>query len=529
MHESFTAGAARALSRARARARARGVRIVEPIDCLAALVDEPESRAAALLVEHGLDLTRLYEALGVSAVSPESDPDETPIADLLDLASLSLSAESRLAMHEAAHRARQHDRSAHVGTEHVLAGLLVEPSWFDEIFRNLGLEPERLRGRLDREFIGETGPILLSGDTPAPVLSEPGETADLGRILDASANRAGEGLRVIEDYIRFVLGDPMLTKRIKDVRHRLGAAVDGLDSALGREMRIAARDALGDVGSHVMSVESSPRENPRAVLTANFRRSAEALRSMEEYAKLIDVWLSGRFEVLRYDVYTLEKLVLTALVSHRTLAQARLYVLVGGLPTLGDLTWIVGEALAGGADVIQLREKGLPDREWLTRAREVRILTAQARARFVLNDRPDLARLAGADGVHLGQDDLSVRDTRRIIGPSALVGVSTHNPAQVDAALLDAASYLGVGPVYPSATKDFAEDEVAGIGLVRYAAETSSLPFFAIGGIGEANLDEVLEAGAGRVAVSSAILRADRPRQAARNLKMRLEQASAVS
>src|SRR6202041_616027 len=117
-------------------------------------------------------------------------------------------------------------------------------------------------------------------------------------------------------------------------------------------------------------------ENPRAVLTANFKRTAEALRTLEEYSKLIDPWLPGRFEVLRYDVYTLEKLTLTAVRSYHTLGEARLMVLVGGLPTPGDLTWIVREALAGGADVIQYREKRLTDREWLRRAREVRIASA---------------------------------------------------------------------------------------------------------------------------------------------------------
>src|SRR5205814_2182745 len=113
---------------------------------------------------------------------------------------------------------------------------------------------------------------------------------------------------------------------------------------------------------------------------ANFARTAEALRSLEEYGKLVNIWLSGQFEVLRYDVYTLEKLTLTALASHKALGEVNLMVLVGGLPTLGDLTWIVGEALAGGAGAIQLREKGLPDRELLRRVREVRILTARARA-----------------------------------------------------------------------------------------------------------------------------------------------------
>ena len=165
-----------------------------------------------------------------------------------------------------------------------------------------------------------------------------------------------------------------------------------------------------------MTASEQVRENPRAVLAANFKRIAEALRSLEEYSKLVDVWLAGRFEVLRYDVYTIEKLTMTAVAAHRSLGEARLMVLVGGLPTLGDLTWIVEEAIAGGADVIQYREKGLPDRELLRRAREVRIVTARARVPMIMNDRPDLARLAGCDGVHLGQEDVTIRDARRILG-----------------------------------------------------------------------------------------------------------------
>src|SRR5262249_53113266 len=159
------------------------------------------------------------------------------------------------------------------------------------------------------------------------------------------------------DYVRFALDDPGLTRRLKEVRHRLAEALRGFDP----ELLAAARDTRDDVGTHIMTPGERARENPRAVLAANFKRAGEALRSLEEYAKLVDVWLAGRFEVLRYDVYTLEKLVLTAAASARALGDARLMVLVGGLPTLGDLTWVVGEALAGGADVIQLREKHLPD------------------------------------------------------------------------------------------------------------------------------------------------------------------------
>ena len=301
-----------------------------------------------------------------------------------------------------------------------------------------------------------------------------------------------EGLRVAEDYVRFVLDDPGLTKRFKEVRHRLAEAERGLDAHL----LLGARDTREDVGTHIMTPSEQIRENPRAVLAANFKRIGEALRSLEEYTKLIDIWLAGRFEVLRYDVYTLEKLTMTAVAAHRGLSNARLMVLVGGLPTIGELTWMVGEALAGGAEVIQYREKGLPDRELLRRAREIRILTAQARVPLIMNDRVDIARLASCDGVHVGQDDLTPRDARRIMGPAALIGVSTHDRSQLEAAILAGAGYLGVGPVFPSATKEFSEPELAGLGYVRLAAETTSLPWFAIGGITEENVDRVLEAGA---------------------------------
>jgi thiamine-phosphate pyrophosphorylase len=508
MLESLTEGALRVLGRAQHRSGRRGAPQVEPIDLLAALIDDEESRAAVLLAEHGLDAAAFFHASGHAADAEEpADRGGAPLPPSPDL---------RAALGDAARQAKALDRGRSVGTEHLLAGLLACPGAAEHLAA-AGLELDALRDRLDRTDATPSGPIPLPADIPPLELAEPGETADLARILDASANRAREGLRVVEDYVRFVLDDPMLTRRLKDVRHRLAGALRGLDP----ELLLAARDTPGDVGTHIMTAAERVRENPRALLTANFKRAAEALRSLEEYTKLFDEWLSGRFEVLRYDVYTLEKLTLTALRAHWTLAEARLYVLVGGLPTLGDLTWIVGEALAGGADVIQLREKGLPDREVLRRARAVRDLTARARRRFLLNDRPDLARLSGADGVHLGQDDVPVRDARRIVGPNALIGVSTHDRAQLEAAILDGANYLGVGPVFPSATKDFAD--LAGLEFVRHAAGATTLPWFAIGGITEGTLDSVLEAGATRVAVGAAIVRADRPKVAASALRARLD------
>ncbi len=515
MFESFTAGALRAIGRAEARARARAGSSVELLDLAAGLADESESRASALVARFGLGPARLLEALGLAVEPPEDglaegDGPTAPVP---------IARDSRVALTSATARARARDRSQAVGTEHLLAALLAAEGPVAGILERAGLAVADLLEHLAMAEEAESGPIPMSEDIGPMELDEPGQAIDLGRILDASANRAREGLRVVEDYVRFVLDDPMLTRRIKEVRHRLADALRGLDP----ESLLASRDTRGDVGTHIMTPSEQARESPRAVLIANFKRTAEALRSLEEYGKLIDVWLSGRFEVLRYDVYTLEKLTLTALAARRGMGEVNLMVLVGGLPTLGDLTWVVGEALAGGAGAIQLREKGLPDREVLERAREVRILTARARARFVMNDRPDLARLAGADAVHLGQDDVGRRDARRIVGPAMLIGASTHDLGQLEKAVLDGAGYLGVGPVFASRTKEF--DDLAGLGFVRQAAGASGLPWFAIGGIDEENLDEVLDAGARRVAVSSAVVRAEFPRKAAAALRARLDAA----
>jgi thiamine-phosphate pyrophosphorylase len=164
-----------------------------------------------------------------------------------------------------------------------------------------------------------------------------------------------------------------------------------------------------------------------------------------------------------------------------------------------------------------LREKGSADRALLTRAREVRQLTRAAGALFIINDRPDLALLAEADGVHLGQEDLPVQEARRLLGPTAVIGVSTHDLAQLRQAVLEGASYVGVGPTFPSRTKDFAA--LAGLEFVSAASAETSLPAFVLGGVTLANVGAALAAGARRVAVSHAICAADEPQAVARHFR----------
>jgi thiamine-phosphate pyrophosphorylase len=195
------------------------------------------------------------------------------------------------------------------------------------------------------------------------------------------------------------------------------------------------------------------------------------------------------------------------------LRRSHLYFICG-IDRLGSLD----AALRGGADVFQLREKHAPDDEILAAAATARALCDEHGALFVVNDRPDLAREARADGVHLGQDDMGVEDARAVVGADVLVGRSTHSPEQIDGAA--GADYIGVGPVHATPTKH--GRPAVGLELVRYAAEHAAVPFFAIGGIDAERLGAVAAAGATRVAVVRAIADADDPAAAARALRAAL-------
>jgi thiamine-phosphate pyrophosphorylase len=194
-----------------------------------------------------------------------------------------------------------------------------------------------------------------------------------------------------------------------------------------------------------------------------------------------------------------------------------LCALLSGAQCHAALDWTIQEAVAGGVQMVQLREKGLSDVELLAKARQVRKWTHDLHVLFVVNDRADIARLVDADGVHLGQDDLPIHQARRIVGPDYLVGVSTHNLAQVRQAVLDGASYIGVGPTFPSSTKDFTE--FPGLAFASAVASETSLPAFAIGGVNLENVAQIKASGLNRVAVGDAIAKADDPQRIARQLR----------
>jgi thiamine-phosphate pyrophosphorylase len=188
--------------------------------------------------------------------------------------------------------------------------------------------------------------------------------------------------------------------------------------------------------------------------------------------------------------------------------EARLYLITGARPDLGSF---LEAAVRGGVDFVQLREKELSDAELLRVLEEARAVTRRLGVPLVVNDRPDLAVLVGADYVHVGQDDLPLRAVRRFGIPA---GLSTHSSEELERAEAD---YMAVGPVFATPTKP--GRPAVGLELVRHAAERAAAPWFAIGGIDRTNVAEVVAAGARRIAVVRAIGDADDPEAAARELR----------
>jgi thiamine-phosphate pyrophosphorylase len=202
------------------------------------------------------------------------------------------------------------------------------------------------------------------------------------------------------------------------------------------------------------------------------------------------------------------------------LGDRRLYLCTPDRPDLADF---LRRCVAGGVDVVQLRDKVLDARPVLERAAVARDVCADAGVPFVLNDRPDLALEVGADGVHVGQDDAPPSLCRRILGDDAIVGFSTHAPAELDAAAGEPVDYVSTGPVHETPTK--AGRPGTGLDYLRHAAATTPHPFFVTGGVSPATLPAMLEAGARRFVVVRHLTEADDPEAAARALRRLIDPA----
>lgn len=351
-----------------------------------------------------------------------------------------------------------------------------------------------------------------------------GAIAGAWRAVDASANRAGEALRVVEDAVRFVLEDRHLTELVKQLRHDLAALLAENDLL----PRVFLRDASGDVGATVEAAAALPRRTPKDLIAANAARGEQALRSLQESVLLLAPRFASRFEDLRYRLYAIERSAIGAARAADCLRGINLCVLVDGRSDPSAFARLVESLLETGVRMIQIRDKKLNAATLVARTRQALAIarrrdaehaseSSSTRGAIVLvNDRVDVAAALGADGAHTGSDDLSTVLVRRVIGPERLLGRTAHDVAEARAAVIDGADYLGVGPCFPSTTKSF--DACALPEFLSTVAREISLPTFAIGGITLQRLDSLARIGLTRVAVASAVTGAADPAAAAEAL-----------
>lgn len=334
------------------------------------------------------------------------------------------------------------------------------------------------------------------------------------RIIDANANRAREALRVLEEAARFIADDADLSLRLKQMRHDLAHA---LPDPAGL---IHHRDTPGDVGTSNTTTQEMTRKSVGDVVLASGARLSEALRAIEEYAKVekselekngdssTRAPLAGTAERLRYESYDLTQQLVRALGSGKAEQWRLCLLLTESLCREHPWQRVLEQAVEHGADCVQVREKAMDAGPLLERVREVMAIV-KGKAAVIVNDRPDIALLAGARGVHLGQTDLSPRAVRELAGNRLVIGVSTANLEQARRARAEGADYCGVGPMFVTTTKH--KPDLAGPAYLRAYRAWGGLPHLAIGGISPVNIAALVQAGAQGVAVSSAICSATNP------------------
>lgn len=338
------------------------------------------------------------------------------------------------------------------------------------------------------------------------------------RIIDADFNRAREALRLIEEFCRFSLDCEPLTARAKQIRHQLCAEIARLDP----EKLIASRDTVGDVGVGQKVSDQMSRANMKDCFTAACKRLPEALRVLGEVSQCLNPSVAAAMENLRYTAYTLEKDIVLFSDPAEKFKNVKLYIIITSEQPANIIS-LTNNCIAGGADCIQLRTKDMPDDELHILAVEFVKLCRDAGVVSIINDRIDIAIISGADGVHLGQNDLPIAQAKKLQSRPLIIGKSTHSASQLHAAARQLPTYVALGPIFTTITKPGVEP--VGTEYIRLGDEVlteTAIASVAIGGINTANVEEVLKAGAKRIAVCSAVIEASSPKTACRELKQKI-------
>lgn len=332
------------------------------------------------------------------------------------------------------------------------------------------------------------------------------------RVIDCNINRISEGYRVLEDIARFYLESKYLSERLKEGRQIVRTLGDNLDIKL-----LENRDSLGDIGPRVtQKIKDRRKKSKLSLVLGNFKRVQEGLRSLEEqYKSWGEIESSTEIESLRYENYHLEKEFI-GILNRKEFKIPSLYGITHSPDSRGRSNiQVVREMINAGIKIIQYREKSLSLKEMLNECKEIRKLTNKADVTFIVNDYIDIALLVDADGVHIGQDDLPIKDVRSLLGPNKIIGLSTHSPAQGLKAVEDGADYIGVGPIFSTKTKVNVCAPV-GFEYLEWVNKNLEIPYVAIGGIKEHNLKEITSRGAESVCLVTDIT-------GAKNIKDKVE------
>jgi len=349
------------------------------------------------------------------------------------------------------------------------------------------------------------------------------------RLIDANANRAREGIRTGEDYIRFVAGEGRWASELKRIRHSVTLL---LASHFSNKQLTASRNVGSDpfnpsdatppptpscCGEGDRGVTPScggegaggrpATESSREVALRGLKRAEEALRVLEEYTRAESAATAVQFAQHRFALYEAEQWLAHASEAAAVIGTASLYVILTKSLCRRGLCGTAEAVLKGGAKLLQFRNKDITNSiSLLAEARDLHALCSRQGAVLICNDRLDIALAAGAAGVHLGQHDLPPLDARRVVGEKVIIGRSTHTVEQARHAVeLEKADYLGVGSVYDTSTKQ--ERFLVGVKLAEQVCALGlGVPVFAIGGITLDRVAELKAVGVKKVAVSSAIV-----------------------
>ena len=332
------------------------------------------------------------------------------------------------------------------------------------------------------------------------------------RLLDANINRASEGLRVLEDIARFNFNNQKISMKLRKLRHNIREMFRDQINLL-----VFSRDVNQDVGRKISNIGTiDQRENLQDCVLSNFKRVQEALRSLEELLKTAGRYQAGKkIETFRFQAYSLEPQFI--LLFKKTLPKG-IYGILGEKFSLGRTNIDVAQQMVdAGVNILQYREKvkNKSFKHMLEECYKIREITFKADVPFIINDHVAIALLVGADGIHQGQDDIPVKEVKKLAS-HMMIGCSTHSPKQAKQAIEQGADYIGVGPIFPTSTKEDVCDAV-GLEYLEHVVASYDIPFVAIGGIKRNNLAKVVLSGAKTICLVTEII-------GAKNIKKRVKE-----